>query len=83
MNAQELKELLLVLKEFDVVEYDTPELKLRCQFSKPAVEKQSRKIPMNQFPEAMYAGALKTPDITPEEMQALGFAGVIPNTPKS
>ena len=78
MKAAELKEILMLLKEFEVTDYKDGELMLHRDPVKPLVERKSSKLPLNNFPESQYHSALQTPDITPEELAVLGFAGVAP-----
>lgn len=80
ITAKSLKEILQVFKDFDItdVKFKTGELELECRFvnSKTTQPNKVPKTPL--FPEAKYSNAIQS-DVTEEELQALGFAGVNKN----
>lgn len=76
ITAQEIREILVVLKEFDVREFTLGDMHLVCNFT-PTTTKRTLDNYKPTFPEAKYNAGLMS-DITAEELVVLGLAGVAP-----
>jgi len=81
MDANQLKEILQVLKDFDLgqIKLKINDMEIECQFQTEQVAKPARKpVVQSLFPEQNYARAVLTQEITQEELDALNLAGVNP-----